>query len=63
MCCAHIKYKRSDGGLKLYREALTSILKNGRFNINWRDVQKKNAVNKVDMSSLKAAWQNGPYTN
>ena len=23
MCCSHIKYKRSDGGLKLSREALT----------------------------------------
>jgi len=29
--------------------------------INWRDVQIKNVVNNVDMSSLRAPWQNGPY--
>ena len=27
------------------------------LNINWRDVQKKNVVNNVDMSSLRAPWQ------
>jgi len=32
-------------------------------NINWRYVQKKNVVNNVDMSSLRASWQNGPYKN
>jgi len=32
-------------------------------NINWRDVQIKNVVNNVDMSSLRAPWQNGPYKN
>jgi len=32
------------------------------LNINWRDVQIKNGVNNVDMSSLKAPWQNDPYT-
>jgi len=31
------------------------------LNINWRDVQRKNVVYNVDMSSLKAPWQNGPY--
>ena len=31
------------------------------FFINWRDVQTKNVVNNVDMSSLRAPWQNGPY--
>ena len=31
--------------------------------INWRDVQRKYVVNNVDMSSLRAPWQNGPYTN
>jgi len=30
-------------------------------NINWSDVQRKNVVNNVDMSSLRAPWQNGPY--
>jgi len=28
-----------------------------------RDVQRKNVVNNVDMSSLRAPWQKGPYTN
>ena len=32
-----------------------------RNNINWRDVRKKNVVNHVDMSRLRAPWQNGPY--
>jgi len=32
-------------------------------NINWRDVQIKNVANNVDMSSLRAPWQNGPYKN
>ena len=32
-------------------------------NINWRDVQTKNVVNNVDMSCLRAPWQNGPYKN
>ena len=31
------------------------------YNINWRDVQTKNVVNNVDMSCLRAPWQNGPY--
>jgi len=31
--------------------------------INWRDVKRKNVVNDVDMSSLRAPWQNGPYEN
>ena len=34
-----------------------------QVNINWRDVQRKNVVNNVDMSSLRAPWQNGPYKN
>jgi len=32
-------------------------------NINWRYVQRKNVVNNVDMSSLRAPWQSGPYKN
>ena len=28
-----------------------------------KDVQRKSVVNNVDMSSLKAPWQNGQYTN
>jgi len=32
-------------------------------NINCRDVQKRNVVNNVDMSSLRAPWQNGQYKN
>jgi len=31
--------------------------------INWSDVQRKNFVNNVDMSSLRAPWQNGLYKN
>ena len=27
------------------------------YNINWRDVQRKNVVNNVDMSSVRAPWQ------
>ena len=33
------------------------------ININWRDVQIKNVVYNVDMSSLRAPWQYGPYKN
>jgi len=33
------------------------------FNINCWDVQRKNVVNNVDMSSLRTLWQNGPYKN
>jgi len=33
------------------------------YNINGRDVQRKNVVNKVDKSSLWAPRQNGPYKN
>jgi len=29
--------------------------------INWRDVQRKNVVNNVDMPSLRAPWQNGLF--
>jgi len=33
-------------------------------NINWGDDHRKNVVNNdVDISSLKAPWQNGPYKN
>ena len=31
-------------------------------NINWKDVQRKYVVNNVDMSSLRAPQQKGPYT-
>jgi len=34
-----------------------------QFIINWRDDQIKNVVNDVDMSSLRAPWQTGPYKN
>jgi len=37
-----------------------SIIRN---NINKRDIQGKNVVNNVDMSSLSAPWQNGTYKN
>ena len=30
---------------------------------NWRDVQRKNVVNNVDVSCLREPWQNGPYKN
>jgi len=30
---------------------------------NWIDVPRKNVVNNVDMSGLRAPWQNGPYKN
>jgi len=33
------------------------------ININWWDVQRTNVVNNVDMSSLRAPWQNGLYKN
>jgi len=36
---------------------------NSCLNINWRDVQTKNVVNNVDMSCLRAPWQNGAYKN
>ena len=35
-------------------------------NINYRNVQRKNGVNNIDRSSLRAhnkPWQNGPYKN
>ena len=32
-------------------------------NINWRDGQRNNVVNDVDMSGLRAQWQNDPYKN
>ena len=31
--------------------------------IHWRDVQRKNVVNNVDMSSVRTPWQNDPYKN
>jgi len=31
--------------------------------INWRDVQRKNVVHNVDMSSSRASWLNGPFKN
>jgi len=41
-----------------------SILSTRQFkNINWRYVQSTNVVNNVDMLSLRAPWQNGPYKN
>jgi len=33
------------------------------FNINWTDVHRKNVINNVDMSGLRAPWQNGRYKN
>jgi len=43
-----------------YRYYMSSVEKH---NINWRDVQTKNVANNVDMSCLRAPWQNGPYKN
>ena len=31
--------------------------------INWRNVQRKNAANNVDMLGLRGSWQNGAYKN
>ena len=36
---------------------------NQDHNINWSDVQRKDVVNNVDMSSLKAPWQYDPHKN
>ena len=33
----------------------------GNSCINWGDVLRKNVVNNVDMSSLRAPWQKRPY--
>ena len=33
------------------------------IHVYWRDVQRKNVVNNVDMSSLRPPWQNGLYKN
>jgi len=35
----------------------------GLSNINWRDVQRQNVLNNLEMSILRAPWQNGPYEN
>ena len=32
-------------------------------NKHWRDVQRKNVVNNLDMSSLRVPWQKSPYKN
>jgi len=47
--------------LKKYWSVAVNTIKKG--NINWRDVQTKNVANNVDMSCLRASWQNGPYKN
>ena len=39
------------------------VVNNVDTSINWRDVQTKNVANNVDMSCLRAPWQNGPYKN
>jgi len=33
------------------------------YNINGRNVQRKNVVNNADTPSLRAPWLNAPYTN
>jgi len=43
--------------------ARTKENKQNNTNINLRDVQTKNVVYNVDMSYLRAPWQNGPYKN
>jgi len=55
---------------------LHMLLQNGNITLNkinkckpkngiksTQDVQINNVVNNVDMSSLRAPWQNGPYKN
>jgi len=34
-----------------------------KHNVIRKDLQRKNVVNNVDMSSLMAPWHNGPYKN
>jgi len=54
-----------------YRFSEFMSLNSGKQNMQWlvwnsflsRDVQRKNVVNTVDMSSLWAPWKNGTYTN
>jgi len=46
-----------------YYPLWTSVCVYFKYNINGRDVQRKNVVNNVDKSSLWAPWQNGPYKN
>ena len=42
----------------IYSSTLVFILK--LYIINWRDVQRKNVVNNVNMSSLRAPWKKWP---
>jgi len=51
------------GQMKLARRGSKATSFSFRWNINWRDVQTKNVANNVDMSCLRAPWQNGPYKN
>ena len=50
--------------IKSIQHNLNNVIKSlhHKYNINWRDVQRKNVVNNVDMSSFRAPWQIGPYT-
>ena len=42
---------------------MSSRLLSEIYHTNWREVQRKNIVNNVDRSSLRAQWQNGAYKN
>jgi len=46
---------------RLRRTRRHTLYYNVIYSIHWRDVQWKNVVNNLDMSSLWAPWQNGPY--
>jgi len=58
--CVSLSLKRSVLTAKATR---TPLLNWYFYNINWRDVKRKNVVNKVDMSCLRISWQNDPYKN
>jgi len=50
-------------GIECCVEIIQQINNLKQYNINWRDVQRKNVANNVDMSSLRAPWQKSPYKN
>jgi len=49
--------------IDLCRVQNTSRKSSNAYNINWNDVQRNNIVNNVDLSRLRASWQNVPYKN
>jgi len=61
--CVHV-YFHSVRNIPQERKRLLIIIFNVCVhNCKWRQVQRKNVVNNVDMSSLRAPWQNDPYKN